>query len=162
MSNRSKKVLKSIEKWAAERASETWSNHLFTVTGTCFLTPDQQERLARFAHEIFKAKDLLPHIGPWEFFDSHGEELVNELRRAYNRANIETPAKSSSQPQQSVVSASNSGSWHEIETPISLSQRVLPTLPPTASTAPADNKKRCALMEISGNTARRPRSEAKR
>jgi superfamily II DNA helicase RecQ len=76
ISAHSKGILKSIDKWANQQINVAFSNRSFIPTANSFLSSERQERLARFAHEIFKPEDLRVHIAPWDFFDSHAEELV--------------------------------------------------------------------------------------
>jgi hypothetical protein len=161
MSKRSKKVLKAVEGWVDGRFKTALGNCSFEVTSACFLSSDRQERLARFAQGISEAKDLLPHIEPWRFFKEHGEELARIVWTAWHNS-YETQARSSSQPQLSVDSASTPYAFQVPETPISLSQGDSPNPPSTASPVLVRTKKRRALREIDGNVPRRQLNRVKR
>jgi hypothetical protein len=49
---------------------------------TVFISADQLTQLAKDAHEILTLVHLQKALRSWHFFESHGEELLSELRAA--------------------------------------------------------------------------------
>jgi len=91
------KVLELITDWAESQVSAVFPNPLFQPTVHCFISEDRLSRLAKNAHGITNLNELRSALEPWHFFQSHGAELLRQLRAAYHATEgiSSSPAKTS-------------------------------------------------------------------
>jgi superfamily II DNA helicase RecQ len=86
LNKKRKKILESITKWADEQLPTLFPRAAFDLVTCCFLTDEQRTSLAKNAHIIFNLDNLQETLGPWHFFNTHGEALLKELRAAHHAA----------------------------------------------------------------------------
>ena len=82
LNDRRKTVLGLITAWAEKQVPIAFPNPAFRPTVDCFISADQLTQLAKDAHEILTLVHLQKALRSWHFFESHGEELLSELRAA--------------------------------------------------------------------------------
>ena len=161
---RRKKVLELITAWAENQTPTVFPSPSFQPTVNCFLSADQLMQIAKDAHLIMDLDKLRKALGPWLFFQTHGEQLFANLQSAYRTVEEATTKKSRNNSGQTETQASCQSSqglniWVDVWTP-TLSQSI-PSEPSPASTQPVVPTRR-PLGMISGNAASAARKRLKR
>jgi hypothetical protein len=134
---RRKKVLELITTWAENQVSAAFPNPSFKPTVYCFISADQLTQLAKDAHVITDLDKLNKALRSWRFFQTHGAELLVNLRAAHYAAEEAITQASSSQTQ---ASSQGGDIWVAVATPVFMSQpapsQPMPLPPPPALVVP--------------------------
>jgi len=122
-------VLELITTWADNQVSAAFPNPSFEPIVYCFISADQLTQLAKDAHVITNLDELHKALGPWKFFQTHGAELLGNLRAAHYAAGeaiTQASRKTSSQ---------GGDIWVTVATPLSMSQ-LTPSQPVSSPSPP--------------------------
>jgi hypothetical protein len=90
-----KLIAEDLEQWAWYKCHEVPRKDNFLPNASYILTKSQRIELARYAHQTLKKEDLLSKLGSWRWYDQFGQNLYEELRKAYNtrESSSQTPAR---------------------------------------------------------------------
>jgi superfamily II DNA/RNA helicase len=93
--NKRKLIEEDLEKWAWSKCREIMSKDKVIPTDGYVLTKSQRIELARYAHQVLKKEDILSRLKSWRWYDQFGNNLFEELRKAYykHEKSSQTPAR---------------------------------------------------------------------